>query len=321
LRDWKRAIRKTAALESPEDHQWKRLDEAIGMFLQNHTHLESSTQRKYKNVLNHFGAFATREHVVAVSELAIDHLDSFRAERNLALTTSMKELQTLRQFFAFCRRRRWTTENPAKDIQIPKNVKPKDVEPYTPEQVRRIVAACAVIGKTEYERARARAMILLLRYTALSISDVATLARDRVRDGEILVRRKKTGGLVYLPVPEPLQLALDALPKPRGLEGNSIHFFWNEATMSRRCVVGTAERTLAAVFRRAEVVHAHTHRFRHTLATEMLGCGATFEEVADVLGNSARIVEKHYAKWSRKRQDRIRMLLHAVHSGTFLGQT
>ena len=58
-------------------------------------------------------------------------------------------------------------------------------------------------------------MVLLLRYTALSISDVATLARGRVRDGEILLRRQKTGGLVILPVPDQVQTALDALPATR----------------------------------------------------------------------------------------------------------
>jgi hypothetical protein len=32
--------------------------------------------------------------------------------------------------------------------------------------------------------------------------------------------------------------------------------------------------------------------------------GATEQEVADVLGNSAEIVRKHYAKWSQARQKR-----------------
>jgi integrase len=41
---------------------------------------------------------------------------------------------------------------------------------------------------------------------------------------------------------------------------------------------------------------AHAHRFRHILATELLGRGASFEEVADILGNSPEIVRKHYGK-------------------------
>src|SRR5437870_4708056 len=55
-------------------------------------------------------------------------------------------------------------------------------------------------------------------------------------------------------------------------------------------VVGIAERTLGTVFKRSGVKNAHAHRFRHTLATRLLEQGATFEEVADILGNSPAVV-------------------------------
>ena len=79
---------------------------------------------------------------------------------------------------------------------------------------------------------------------------------------------------------------------------------------------GIAERSLAAVFKSSLVPHAHAHRFRHTLATELLGSGASFEEVADILGNSPEVVRKHYAKWSPARQSRIDDLMQRVHTGT-----
>jgi integrase len=79
---------------------------------------------------------------------------------------------------------------------------------------------------------------------------------------------------------------------------------------------GIAERSLATVFKASGVSHAHAHRFRHTLATELLGRGASFEDVADILGNSPEIVRKHYAKWSPARQARIDDLMEKVHSGT-----
>ena len=84
---------------------------------------------------------------------------------------------------------------------------------------------------------------------------------------------------------------------------------------SERALKGIAERALAAVFRKSLVQRAHAHRFRHTLATELLGRGASFEEVADILGNSPEIVRKHYAKWSPARQARIDDLMEKVHSG------
>ena len=53
---------------------------------------------------------------------------------------------------------------------------------------------------------------------------------------------------------------------------------------------GIAERSLAAVFTKSAVANAHAHRFRHTLAPELLGRGAGPEDVADILGNSPDVV-------------------------------
>jgi site-specific recombinase XerD len=69
--------------------------------------------------------------------------------------------------------------------------------------------------------------------------------------------------------------------------------------------VRIAERTLAAVFKKSGVKKARAHRFRHTLATQLVARGATFQQVADILGNSTAVVIKHYAKWSKGRQDNI----------------
>jgi integrase len=111
-----------------------------------------------------------------------------------------------------------------------------------------------------------------------------------------------------------MKAALDVLPLPRGCDRNSRWFFWNGVS-SERAMKGIAERSLAAVFKASGVDRAHAHRFRHTLATELLGSGASFEEVADVLGNSPEIVRKHYAKWSPARQSRIDDLMERVHVG------
>jgi integrase len=67
------------------------------------------------------------------------------------------------------------------------------------------------------------------------------------------------------------------------------------------------------VFKKAGVKGAHAHRFRHTLATDLLAKGATCEDVADILGNSPNIVRKHYAKWSRAREERITGLMQSVY--------
>ena len=62
---------------------------------------------------------------------------------------------------------------------------------------------------------------------------------------------------------------------------------------------------------------ARPHRFRHTLATEILARGYTEQDVADIRGVSAAVVHKHYAKWSQARQERVERVIQAVHPDAF----
>ena len=321
-RDWGRAARKLGNLESPESLVLKPISEATAAWTAQ-LEIEPSTKRKYQNTLRQLEDFCKRNDLDTVSELTIETLDRFRAGRGLSRTTSARELQVLRQFFDFSVKRKWASENVAKEIERPPKPKSRPVEPYIPQEVADIIAAAGRFGRHGYERLRARAMVLLLRYTALRISDVAMLAKDRVRNGQVLLHTQKTGELVFLPVPPELQAALDSLPLPRDQQGrtrDSGYFFWNGVT-SQRAAVGMAERTMAAVFKESGVPRAHAHRFRHTLATSILATGGTLSDVADVLGIGEHVARKHYKKWNQARQERISALMQAVHRGTFVAHT
>lgn len=310
-RDWSRGGRRAAKLEEPGARQPKPIIEAIKAFHDSAPNLAVATTKKYKRVLGYLQNVATARGLRSVDEVRVEDLDAYRAYRgDIAGLTWLKEVEILRQFFQFCVVRKWTDDNPAHGIEKPKNIKPTEVVPYTREEVVKILAACDTIGRTSYERLRARATILLLRYTALRIADVALLEKDRVRDGEINVRTQKSGQVVWLPIHPELQAALNALPAPRGCT-ESKYFFWS-GNGAAESMVRAAERTLSAVFVKAEVVDAHAHRFRHTLATELLEKGWTYEDVAEVLGNSAAIVRKHYAKWSKGRQERLTKMMNSV---------
>ncbi len=319
-RDMARARKKAVALESPDNRTWKSVADAVTAFLDHcdSEGLRFSTFRKYRNSLTKLREFCETRGIEWVSELDMDALDAFRAGRSLKPITSIKELQLLRQFCGFCKDRRWLDDNAAKRIKPPRNIRPNDVEPFSLVEVDEIIKACDRIGQTTYERLRARAMVLALRYTALRLGDVAMLARDRVtKDGKrwrVFLRTEKSGKPVFLPIPAELKAALDLVPLPRGCGDESKYFFWNGVS-SERSMKSIVERCLRTVFRKSGVPRAHAHRFRHTLATELLGRGASFEDVADVLGNSPDIVRKHYAKWSPARQTRIDELMELVHAG------
>jgi site-specific recombinase XerD len=319
-RDLARARKKVVALESDDNKIYKSIDDAAKAFLDHckSQGLKHSSIRKYRNVVRKVKQFCESEGVDTVGDLTAEQLDAFRSSRGLKPITSTKELQTLRVFFGFCLDRKWTTENVARRIKPPRNIKPNDVVPFTALEVGAILKACSGVGRAAYERARTKAMILTLRYTALRIGDVAMLARDRIsKDGDrwrIFLRTEKNGQPVFLPVPPDMKTALDAVPIPRGTIGESRYFFWS-GNSSEKALKAVADRSLRTVFKASGIPNAHAHRFRHTLATELLGRGASFEEVADILGNSPEIVRRHYAKWSPARQARIDELMEQTHFG------
>lgn len=318
-RDMARARKKAVELESPDNRIYKSLSDAVDAFLDHGKSegLTFATQRRYRNTLAKLREFCTGRNVDSVNDLDTDTIDGFRAGRQLKPITSSKELQILRQFCGFCVDRRWMEGNPAKRIKGPRNIRPNDVEPFTAAEIIKILHACDLIGRAPYERLRAKAMVLAFRYTALRLGDVALLARDRIsRDGKrwrIYLRTEKSGKPVFLPIPDELKQALDIVPIPRGVKGESKHFFWN-GVGSERTMKHIVGRSLGSVFARSGVPAAHAHRFRHTLATELIGAGASFEVVADILGNSPDVVRKHYAKWSPARQVNIDVLMETVHS-------
>lgn len=271
--------------------------------------LSCGTKRKYARIVRFFQKFTAARAISMIHEIDPALIYGYRGIRPISALTWTKELQVIRHFLGYCVDCEWTIRNPAKLVSMPKNIKPSEREPYTIAEVTKIVAACDFIGRGPYERLRARAMTLLLRYTALRISDVALLARERVRDGMIHLRTLKNGKSVFLPLHPTLRAALTMLPLPHGADGPECPYFFWSGHGTQRAMIRNATRTMAAVFKASGVPGACSHRFRHTLATEVLELGGTFEQAADILGDSETIVRKHYAKWSAGRQATISDLM------------
>ncbi|MCX6628150.1 MAG: hypothetical protein NTW28_11050 [Candidatus Solibacter sp.] len=240
-RDWGRAGLRLAKLQAPGARQPKPITEAIGAFNVGQTDKALATRTRYKRVMGFFETLIISRGSRSMDEIGVEDVDAYRASGKISNVTWLKELEILRQFFKFCTARRWIEDNPATSVEKPKNLKANEVVPYTREEGVRILAACDGMGRGPYERLRARATVLLLRYTALRIADVALLSKDRVQDGQINVRTIKTGQRVWLPVHPELQAALNILPAPRG--GDAGYFFWS-GNGAKDSMARAAERTL-----------------------------------------------------------------------------
>jgi integrase len=193
-----------------------------------------------------------------------------------------------------------------------------DVVPFTSEEIVRTIAACDQIGRAKYERLRARAMVLLMRYAGLRVSDVVTLSRDQIKGNHLEKRAVKNRRMIRVELHPDVLKALDVLPLPKAAP-RECRLFFSGGNASVRSLVKGAQRTLSAVFKRAKVDRGHPHRFRHTLASEILGRGGTVEDAANILADSPATIRRHYAKWTpeyQARQDRVTRMVH----GTNLAQ-
>jgi site-specific recombinase XerD len=80
-----------------------------------------------------------------------------------------------------------------------------------------------------------------------------------------------------------------------------------ERPLQETSAVKIWERTFQRVFELAKIPpgKAFLHNFRHSFATDLLARGIPIEDVAALLRNSVKIVEKHYSHLVKPRRDRL----------------
>ena len=318
-RDLQRAARKLTEMEDRlSGKPRKTVIDAVKAFQAQHEHNAQETKRRYKRLLCYFTDFCAKESLTYLDQIDVESLDRYAILR-CKIRSWIKDVELLRQLFEFCRDREWMGKNPARALKIPRTREANEVVPYTRDEIVKIIAACDQIGRSNYERRRARAMVLLMRYAGLRISDVVTLQRSHIRASYLVKRTVKNHKVIQVELPHAVLEALDVLPHPKAAAKENQRFFFSDTTGLRSLVKG-AWRTMDAVFKRSGVVGAHPHRFRHTLASELLGKGGSIEKVAGILGDSPAIIRRYYAKWTPEYQSLQDDLIRKIH-GTEMAQT
>jgi len=66
---------------------------------------------------------------------------------------------------------------------------------------------------------------------------------------------------------------------------------------------------MLALGRRVGVLESHPHRFRDTLAVDLLARGASPYDVAKLLGDTVETIENHYAPFVRELRERARGIM------------
>jgi site-specific recombinase XerD len=268
--------------------------------------LQPESVKKIKDVIERrFLDYCSNQGFRSLRQLDVDAVREFRnlLVKDYSANSARKRLEYVRSFFRFCHQSGWMTANPATVIRPPK----PDHAPTLPfEQVEidnLLTIADAFNGRGRFgpgNRQRIRAMILLLRYSGLRISDAAVLERSRLSGDKLFLYTQKTGTPVWVPLPPKAVEALSSSPSE-----NRKYFFWN-ARCERKSAVKIWERTFQRVFEKAHIPNGTIHRFRDTFAVELLLKGVPIEQVSILLGHSSlKVTEKHYAPWVKARQDQL----------------
>ncbi len=264
----------------------------------------ASTIAKYDLLRRQMLSFAQSRGLRFLVQFDLDALSSFRAGWRDGPLTSLKKLERLRTFFRFAHKRKWVEDNPACDLEVP-TAPARPTMDFTDDEIVRIIAALdtywnrsAPSGRNNARRLRA--LVLLLYYSGLRISDVVGLTGGRIIGNRLFLYTQKTGVPVYAKLPDFVARVLETTPRV-----TTTRFFWSGLGKLESAVRSWQTR-LRRLFQLAKVPDGHAHRFRDTFAVRLLLAGIPIDRVSILLGHrSVKVTERHYAPWTASRQQQI----------------
>ena len=284
------------------------VEDAIKKFLDDKRgqNLHNETISKHRLTTSRLLDFCRRKDILFIRDITLPHLTEHRVEwdeyfdRPLCKRTNQERL---RSFFRYCEDAGWIAKSPAAKLSPIKIKKDEQVatQPFDPEQMDRILAAIPNCNFTPECAQRVRTLILTQRHAGLAIQDAIKLPRTQVtrdhRDYRVIMKRTKTGVGINNVIPGWVGEEILATPNQ-----NSTYVLWSGKGKAKSAV-SYFQRLLKRVFMVAGIPDGHSHRFRDTLACELLLAGVDIRKVSKALGHdSVATTEKYYGAWCKRQQ-------------------
>lgn len=323
------------------------ISEAIRQCLAEHESADN-TIKKYRLMLGEFERFSAHLGLRYIQEWEgkTNYVRQFRDSWNVGPTTKPNKLGLVKAFFEIFVEDGVLKTNPARiksrrnrALRAPEEGSRRQKNPFTDDELRRMLDGCAHYGRTELRRwpkkQGGRQVVAITEYreyhrqwtgddladfihvslyTGLRISDVATFHISRLNEkNEVRLRRIKNGTWVSLWIPEWLAIRI----RDRGRRIGPL-IFGEHQTTDINVITDVWRRKLKALWKQTEPWAQKTthHRFRHTFVRILLERGVPVATIAELTGDTEAIIRKHYSAWMPKRQENLSQILREAFQDT-----
>jgi integrase/recombinase XerD len=283
------------------------LEQARALFLADKgvLNLTEHVMAKYRRELTRFVEFMAKRGKHFPAEIGLADLTEYRATWATTYPASITRAtvqQRLKGFLRFCHDARFIDRVPRLSPIPTDDTLP--TLPLTDAQYTALLAAIPKAFAHGNKTKRVRALVLLMRWSGLAITDAVTLERAKLlQEGtayRVVTQRTKTGTDVSVPIPP--DVAKEILSAPAK---SARYFFWNGESKASS-VVSQATGDFRLLFDTAGMPDGHSHQLRDTFACDLLTKGVGIEDVSKLLGHSSvKVTEKHYSAWVQSRQNRL----------------
>lgn len=265
--------------------------------------LKKGSVVRYQYTVDRFSEFLDVRKVCHLSDISKGLVLEFRDWREAQLTKNSRsrngsglyqDMSCLRNILGKAVENGLIDRNP-----VQKEVKPvivRGTAPYSGEELKHMRDVCSPDELLVFA---------IFRYTGMRGSDVADLRWGQVHflDGEINRFAIKNGKELHIPIgPEFMSVLRSSYQNQPPSE--TVILLENKPTTREQL-----SRFMRLIYGKAKIVGGHGHRFRSTYACDALMKGLSVFEVAQLLGDESKTVERHYLRFVPAMRSRVKELM------------
>ena len=256
-----------------------------------------------------------------IADFSPAHLTRWRASWKFKSDlTAANRWTMVKGFFKFCEGQGWLSDSPARKLKGVSVGKGNRTAIFTDEQYTKILDAVPLYDPEntpattrEGWQRRLTIFVELLRWSGMALVDGILWRPELIAvDGVLRYRRKKSGELATVPLPEHVLGLLKEIPRERDSVGSAMPFRSKDTELASDCRAW--EHRLGKLFALAGIAAVrteqgkmrkpHPHMLRDTFAVWHLRHGATVRTVAKMLGHAkTATTERSYLPWVKELEE------------------